>query len=156
MSRLFERIFQRPGDGGGDRRWIPAMDLVEKDDHFELRADLPGLSEDDVNVEIQDGVLTISGERREEEEETREGYRRVERAFGRFTRSISLPDGINPDEVQANFENGVLTVRIPKPQESEPRRVQIGQAEGQQSNGQGEAQGTVEGSGQEREPQPSS
>jgi HSP20 family protein len=113
------------------------MDLVEKDDHLELRADLPGLSEDDVDIEVKDGVLTISGERKAEQEETREGYRRVERAFGRFTRSVALPEGIDPNDVQANFENGVLEVRIPKPKESKPTRVRIGR-------------GTVEGSGEEK------
>ena len=137
MNRLFDRFFERPGNGGADRRWIPAMDLVEKDDHLELRADLPGMSEDDVHIEIKDGVLTISGERTAEEEETREGYRRFERAFGRFTRSVALPDGIDANDVQANFENGVLEVRIPKPKETEPTRVQI-------------SKGTVEGSGKEK------
>ena len=137
MTRLFERFFERPGNGEERDRWIPAMDLVEKDDHLELRADLPGMNEDDVDVEIRDGVLTISGERRNEEEETREGYRRVERAFGRFSRSIALPDGIDPDDVHANFDNGVLVVSVPKPKESEPKHVEIGHG-----------QGTVEGSGQ--------
>jgi HSP20 family protein len=135
MNRLFDRFFDRPGSA--ERRWIPAMDLVEKDDHLELRADLPGMSEDDVDIEVKDGVLTISGERKAEQEETREGYRRFERAFGRFTRSVALPDGIDPNDVQANFENGVLEVRIPKPKESTPTRVQIGK-------------GTVEGSGKEK------
>src|SRR4029453_16910779 len=87
MNRLFDRFFDRPGDGGVARRWIPAIDRVEKDDHLELRADLPGMSEDDCDIEVKDGVLTISGERKAEQEETREGYRRVEGAFGRFHRS---------------------------------------------------------------------
>jgi HSP20 family protein len=136
MNRLFDRFFESRTPNGTSRRWIPAMDLVEKEDHLELRADLPGMSEDDVNIEIKDGVLRISGERRAEEEETREGYRRVERAFGSFTRSVTLPEGIDPNDVKANFENGVLEVSIPKPKESEPTRVQIGK-------------GTVEGSGEE-------
>ncbi len=137
MNRLFDRWFDRPGNGGANRRWIPAMDLVEKDDHLELRADLPGMSEDDVDIEIKDGVLTISGERKAEEEETREGYRRVERAFGSFIRSVTLPGGVDPNDVKANFENGVLEIDIPKPKESKPTRVQIGR-------------GTVEGSGEEK------
>jgi HSP20 family protein len=137
MNRLFDRFFDRPGTGGASRRWIPAMDLVEKDDHLELRADLPGMSEGDVDIEIKDGVLTISGERKAEGEETREGYRRVERAFGSFIRSVALPEGVDPNDVKANFENGVLEIEIPKPKESEPTRVQIGK-------------GTVEGSGEEK------
>jgi HSP20 family protein len=137
MNRLFDRFFDRPGNAGASRRWIPAMDLVEKDDHLELRADLPGMSEDDVDIEIKDGLLTISGERKAAEEETREGYRRVERAFGSFIRSVTLPEGVDPNDVKANFENGVLEIDIPKPKESEPTRVQIGK-------------GTIEGSGEEK------
>jgi HSP20 family protein len=137
MNRLFDRFFDRPGNGGASRRWIPAMDLVEKGDRLELRADLPGMSEDDVDIEIKDGVLTISGERKAEEEETREGYRRVERAFGSFIRSVTLPETVDPNDVKADFENGVLEIEIPKPKESEPTRVQIGK-------------GTIEGSGEEK------
>ena len=83
MNRLFDRFFDRPGNGSADRRWIPAMDQVEKDDHLELTVDLPGMSGDDVDLEVKDSVLTISDERKAEQEEAREGYRRVERAFGR-------------------------------------------------------------------------
>jgi HSP20 family protein len=137
MHRLFDRFFDRPGNDDAVRRWIPAMDLVDQDDHLELRADLPGMNEDDVDIEIKDGVLTISGERKAEQEETREGYRRVERAFGSFSRSVTLPEGVDPNDVKANFENGVLEVSIPKPKESAPTRVQIGK-------------GTVEGSGKEK------
>jgi HSP20 family protein len=102
------------------------MDLVETDEHLVLRADLPGLSEDDVEVEIKDGVLTVSGERKAEHEEKQEGYYRVERAFGSFTRSLSLPQGIDAGEVTAGFDRGVLEVRVPKPAERKPTRVQIG------------------------------
>jgi len=101
------------------------MDLVEADDHFVLKADLPGLSEDDVSIEIQDNVLTVSGERREDHEQKERGWHRVERTFGRFSRSLTLPEGVDPDSVQASFEKGVLEVRIPKPEERKPRRVEI-------------------------------
>src|SRR5688572_8391573 len=95
-------------------RWIPAMDLVESEADLVLRADLPGMAEDDVNIEIKDGVLTISGERRAEHEEKGEGFHRVERAFGSFSRSLSLPEGVDPQRVDAKFADGVLEVRIPK------------------------------------------
>jgi HSP20 family protein len=138
MNRLFDRFFEgRSPNGVGRARWIPAMDVVEKDGHLELRADLPGISEDDVNIEVKDGVLTISGERKADQEEKGEGYHRVERAFGQFSRSVTLPDGIDPGEVTAEFADGVLQVRIPKPKQSQPTRVQIGS-------------GTVEGSGEEK------
>jgi HSP20 family protein len=127
MNRLFTTFFDTPTSGNGEsaRRWIPAMDLVETEDHFVLKADLPGLSEGDVNLEVEDNVLTISGERKAEHEDKREGYVRVERAYGAFRRSLTLPEGIDPDGVSANFDNGVLEVRIPKPEERKPRRVAI-------------------------------
>ena len=127
MNRLFGTFFDSPtGAGnGGSRRWIPAMDLVEERDHYVLRADLPGVSEDDVKVELEDNVLTISGERKSEHEQRKEGYYRVERASGAFSRSLALPEGIDPDSIQARFEKGVLEVRVPKPEERKPRRVEI-------------------------------
>ena len=93
MNRLFNAAFDTPAGNGGARRWTPAMDLVETEDHFVLRADLPGLTEDDVNIELEDNVLTVSGERKAEHEEKREGFYRVERAFGSFSRSLTLPKG---------------------------------------------------------------
>jgi HSP20 family protein len=127
MNRLFTTFFDTPTSGNGEsaRRWIPAMDLVETEDHFVLKADLPGLGEGDVNLEVEDNVLTISGERKAEHEDKREGYVRVERAYGAFRRSLTLPEGIDPDGVSASFDNGVLEVRIPKPEERKPRRVAI-------------------------------
>lgn len=101
------------------------MDLVEENDHFVLRTDLPGVQEDDVRVELQDNVLTLSGERKSEHEERRGGYYRLERASGGFSRSLTLPEGIDPEGIKASFENGVLEVRIPKPEERKPRRVAI-------------------------------
>jgi HSP20 family protein len=137
MNRLFDRFFEgRPANGTG-RRWIPAMDLVETDDHLVLRGDLPGMTEDDIDIEIKDSVLTVFGERKAENEEKGEGYHRVERAFGSFSRSLTLPQGVYTDQVEANFDKGVLEVRIPKPAEAKPTRVQIGK-------------GTVEGTGQEK------
>ena len=129
MNRLFNTFFDQPaptGRGGAPgRRWIPAMDLVETGDHYVLRADLPGLSDEDVNVELQDNMLTISGERKPEHESQQEGYYRLERAFGAFSRSLTLPDGVDPGAVQAHFDRGVLEIRIPKPEQKMPRHVQI-------------------------------
>ena len=131
MNRMFDRFFSaRAGNGSTAGRWIPAMDLAETDDHLVLRADLPGMTEDDVEIEIQDGVLTLSGERKAEHEEKGEGFHRVERAFGSFSRSLTLPKGVDADGVTAGFDNGVLEVRIPKPEERKPQRVQIGAGSG--------------------------
>jgi HSP20 family protein len=125
VNRVFDAFFGN-GSGSRTRRWVPAMDLVETDDHLVLRADLPGLSRDDVEIEIKDGVLTVAGERRADHEEKSEGFYRVERAFGRFSRSLTLPDGIDADSVTADFSDGVLEVRIPRPEQRKPHRVAIG------------------------------
>ncbi|HEY7618697.1 MAG TPA: Hsp20/alpha crystallin family protein [Solirubrobacteraceae bacterium] len=127
MNRLFNTFFDAPTTGNGPtaRRWVPAMDLVETDEHFVLKADLPGLKEEDVNIELEENVLTLSGERTAEHEDKREGYVRVERAYGSFRRSLTLPDGVNAEGITASFDNGVLEVRIPKPEERKPRRVAI-------------------------------
>jgi HSP20 family protein len=142
MNRLFNTFFEAPAAGGGAvtsaRRWVPAMDLVESEDEFVLRADLPGLSEEDVNIELEDNVLTISGERKSEHEQRKEGYYRVERASGSFARSLTLPEGVDPEKVRAQFDRGVLEVRIPKPEQRKPRKVTI-------SAGAGAAK-TIEGS----------
>jgi HSP20 family protein len=170
MNRLFGTFFdtrQQGGNGGNGgtlRGWIPAMDLVEEDDHFVLRADLPGVREEDVNIELEDNVLTISGERRAEQEDRKEGYYRIERAVGAFSRSLTLPEGIDPERIEAQFENGVLTVKIPKPEEQKARRVAIsvggrtpaiegsgregaGQREGSRGEGSGSSSQGSEGPG---------
>src|SRR5579862_6081446 len=129
MNRLFNTFFDQPaqaGRGNGSmRRWVPAMDLVETADHYVLRADLPGLSDGDVNVQLEDNVLTISGERKSEHEDQQEGYYRFERAFGAFSRSLTLPEGVDPDSIQAHFDRGVLEIRVPKPEQKKPKTVQI-------------------------------
>ena len=128
MNRLFNTFFDAPtgaGDQGAPRRWIPAMDLVEADDRFVLRADLPGLDENDVTIEVDGDVLTVAGERKAEHEERGEGFHRIERSYGAFRRSLTLPEGVDPETVSAMFDKGVLEVRIPKPEERKPRRVAI-------------------------------
>ena len=101
------------------------MDLFETENEFVLRADLPGMGEDDVSIELQDDVLTISGERKSEHTERKEGYHRVERAYGSFARTLTLPAGTDPQAINASFDRGVLEVRIAKPAESQPHKVKI-------------------------------
>jgi HSP20 family protein len=143
VNRLFNTLFD---DGRLQQRWVPAMDLVEADDHFVLRADLPGLSEDDVAIEIRDDTLTISGERKSEYERKDRGWYRVERSTGAFSRSLALPEGVDADAVSAQFDKGVLEVRIPKPEQRKPRRVEIRAGAG---NGNGRP-AAVEGTAAER------
>jgi HSP20 family protein len=128
MNRLFNTAFDTPQGNAPARRWAPPMDLLETDEHFVLRADLPGVSEEDVTIELEDTVLTVSGERKAEHEANGEGFHRVERSFGRFSRSLTLPKGVDAESVSAAFDQGVLEVRIPKPAERKPRRISIGAA----------------------------
>lgn len=127
MNRLFSTFFDPTASAasGAAPRWVPPMDLVEAEDAFVLQADLPGVAEADVHVEVDGDVLTISGERRSEQRERKDGYVRIERAHGTFRRSVSLPDGIDPEHVEASFDRGVLSVRIPKPEQRRPHKVQI-------------------------------
>ena len=143
FSSDFNRLFNTLFDESRAQRWVPAMDLVEADDHFLLKADLPGLSEEDVSIEIRDNTLTIAGERKSEYEKRERGWYRVERATGAFSRALSLPDGIDPDAVTASFDKGVLEVWIPKPEARKPRRITINAAH---ANGNGrptELEGTA-------------
>ena len=136
FDRLFSSLFEN--SGRRTQRWVPAMDLVEAEDHFVLKADLPGLGEDDVAIEVQDNVLTISGTREAEEQRKEQGFYRLERSYGSFSRALTLPEGVDADKVEANFDRGVLEVRIPKPEARKPRRISIG------ANGSGHK--TIEGS----------
>jgi HSP20 family protein len=124
MNRLFNSAFAGPATGGS-QRWLPAMDLVETAEDYVLRADLPGLKLEDVNLEVEDTVLTVSGERKLEPETEGGGYHRLERAFGAFSRKLTLPKGVDNDAVTASFADGVLEVRIPKPAAKQPRRIEI-------------------------------
>jgi len=126
VNRLFGSFLDpHAGVEIGARRWLPAIDLVEEGDHYVLRADVPGVSQDELKVELEDNVLTLSGERKSEHEERKDGYYRIERASGSFSRSLTVPEGVDPDAIEARFERGVLEVRIPKPAERKPRRVAI-------------------------------
>lgn len=134
MNRLFGTFFDTPTtavSGNGPRRWLPAMDLVDSGEHFVLRMDLPGLTADDVAIEVTDRTLAISGERKAETESGAEGYYRIERATGTFARSLTLPEGVDAEAIEARFDNGVLELRIPKPEERKPHRVavQVGEAQ---------------------------
>ena len=131
MNRFFNTFFDTPtgANGGGLRRWVPAMDLVETDDHFVLKADLPGLDAGDVSIEVDDNVLTVSGERKVEHETSKEGFYRLERSSGEFRRALTLPEGVDADKIEASFDKGVLEIRVPKPEERKPRKVQIGVGE---------------------------
>ena len=141
MNRLFNTFFDAPatssgGTGNGNgamRRWMPAMDLVETEEQFVLRADLPGLGEEDVKLEVTGDTLTVSGERTFEHEAKKDGFYRLERGSGTFSRSLTLPEGTDPEAISAAFSKGVLEIRIPKPEQRRPRRVEIAVGGGQKA-----------------------
>jgi HSP20 family protein len=110
-------------DVGG--RWLPAVDIRETPDALEVIAELPGLTKEDVNITLENGVLTLSGERKFEKDVKQENYHRIERAYGRFTRSFTLPSNVAGDRVAAAFKDGVLRVTLPKQDEAKPRKIEI-------------------------------
>jgi HSP20 family protein len=121
------RHLLRPAAGATLTEWLPQIDVLERAGHFAVRADLPGMSKDDVKVEITDGMLTIQGERKLEKNEEREGYAYSECSYGRFCRSIPLPEGAEVSKATADFRNGVLEITMPAvlQVEKKPRRLDI-------------------------------
>ena len=105
--------------------WIPAVDIREEDDRFIIHADVPGVDPGDIEINMEDGVLSIKGERQSEKTDEREGYKRVERVRGSFIRRFSLPDTANADAISARSKNGVLEVVIPKQEKVLPKRIQV-------------------------------
>jgi HSP20 family protein len=122
FDRLVGRAFSRD-------TWMPALDVRESDERFDVKIDLPGLDPKDVNVTFEDGMLTVSGKRQFESEDKGETWHRVERGFGTFARSIRLPQTADTERIDASFEKGVLTVVVPKSEQAKPRTIQI-KAEG--------------------------
>ena len=107
------------------RQWNPAVDVLENETSFLLRADVPGANPDDIEVTVDDGVLTLKGKRELQSASDTQGYKRIERAQGAFTRQFTLPDTASSDGITASFEAGVLTVTIPKSEKSQPRRIPV-------------------------------
>jgi HSP20 family protein len=128
LSTFFNRAPIRRGNGREDLAladWSPTADISEDENEYVIKAELPELKKDDVKVTVENGVLTISGERKFEKEEKKKKYHRVERAYGRFVRSFALPDNADPAKVKAEFKEGVLTVHLPKSEERKPKQVEV-------------------------------
>lgn len=144
MARDLDRIFGRLGQQGGGEgvAWMPKIDVKRSGDDVMVRAELPGVKPEDVDVELSDNVLTISGERKQEQQTEDEGYLIRESSYGSFERSLTVPESVDPSQITANFNDGVLEVRVPKAfEESQPRRTKIsvgGQTRMQISSGQGQ------------------
>jgi HSP20 family protein len=114
---------------GQSSTWMPAVDVWETDKELVLAFDLPGIPEDKIAVELEDNVLTVSGERERTQEHSTDRFYRFERRYGSFSRSVTLPTGVSEDSIQADYKDGVLEVRVPKPEEQKPKRIRIGSQE---------------------------
>jgi HSP20 family protein len=130
MERLFDEMVGRGLWRTSEERplrgsWVPAVNILERQDAMVITADLPGLKAEDVEVTVEDGILSIRGERKLEETAEGENYHRVERIYGVFERTFTLPNSVNVDKIEARFSNGEMTLTLPKREESKPRSVKI-------------------------------
>jgi len=128
MNRLFEQTLDRSRgerEGMVAATWAPAVDIYETPDSIVLQAELPGLSKEDIDIQVRDNVLTLKGERRSEKEVKEGNYLRVERAYGGFQRAFTLPAAVQADKIRAVFKDGVLDVSIPKVEEAKPKQIKI-------------------------------
>ena len=118
-------VYNRPNIETGRHQWKPSADIKETDDSFEVYAELPGVSRDDIQISVKDNLLTIKGEKRQENEDKSKNYKQIERRFGTFERNFTLPPKVDADNINASFNNGVLTLSIPKPEEVKPKEIPI-------------------------------
>jgi len=126
VNRLFEGTFPQGRAGEADlATWAPAVDIYEGQDELVAQVDLPGVQEKDIDIRLENNTLTIRGERKFEKNVNEENYLRVERAYGSFTRTFSLPNTVNAEAIRADYNQGVLTVHMPKREESKPKQVKI-------------------------------
>lgn len=125
IQRLQEEMSRRYAGNGKALAFRPAVDIFEDEESITLTAELPGMRVEDVQVDVDDNVLTLKGERKLEREDRREGYHRVERAYGSFSRSFQLPDGVDGEACEAEMRDGLLRVRLPKKPQPKPKRIDI-------------------------------
>ena len=128
MSRFMNGLLE--SNGRSTQSWVPTVDVWETEDEVVYAFDLPGIPEDKITVELEDGALTVTGEREREQNVEDGRYFRFERRFGTFSRTIGVPQGIDEDEVSAKFEHGVLEVHVRKPEQPKPRKIEIGGGKG--------------------------
>ncbi|HUP50298.1 MAG TPA: Hsp20/alpha crystallin family protein [Thermoanaerobaculia bacterium] len=125
MDRMLSRFTEEGEEPLLTARWAPVSDIFETGDAFIVKAELPGIEEKDITVEIEGNVLTLQGERKLETETEEKGYRRMERSYGKFLRSFTLPQNVKPEKITAAFVNGILEVTVPKKEESKPRKISV-------------------------------
>ena len=126
MNRLFGNVYLRDEDTGIRGAWMPAVDIFETDSHdLVLKAELPGVTREDIEVTVENSTLVLKGEKKFEQEVKEENYRRIERSYGTFHRSFTLPNTVDPSKVSAEFKHGVLTVKLPFREEAKPRTINV-------------------------------
>lgn len=131
MSDRLNRMFARPATRTNGKEtmtvadWTPTVDISETDGEYQIKAEIPDVKKEDVKVTVEDGVLTIQGERKQEKEEKGKRYHRIERSYGSFVRSFSLPDVIDEEKVKAEFKDGVLSLHLPKSEKAKPKAIEV-------------------------------
>jgi HSP20 family protein len=123
MGRWMNGLLE--GDGRGTQNWVPALDVWETDSDVVYAFDLPGIPESDIAIEVKDDTLTVSAQRDRTEESNENGFYRFERRYGSFARAVGLPQGVDQDQISARYENGVLEIRVPKPEQAQPRKIEL-------------------------------
>lgn len=135
LSRVMNGLFE--GNGREGQAWVPMLDVWETEDAIHYAFELPGIPKDRIAIEVEDGALTVSATRERTQEATKDGFRRFERRYGTFSRTVGLPQGVSEDAIKASYEHGVLEISAPKPEQAKPKRIEIA-VEGEQP--------TIEGS----------
>jgi HSP20 family protein len=134
MSNRLNRVFTRGGlarSGAAEKDtmtvfdWAPSVDIIETPEAFQIKAELPDVKKDDVKISVDGGVLRIEGERKQEKEEKGKRFHRIERSYGSFLRTFTLPDNVDESKVQAEFKDGILNVRLPKSEKAKPRAIEV-------------------------------
>jgi HSP20 family protein len=125
IDRMFGSLQGGVLDNGDNASWLPAVDIVENDGAYVVRAELPGVNKDDVKITVLNDVLTIKGEKKNEKESKENQFTRIERSYGSFQRSFTLPSSVESGKIEASFENGILTVTVPKAEEVKPKQIEV-------------------------------
>ena len=125
INRLFGDVFERSADESNLTAWAPAVDIFETAHELVVKADLPDVDPKDLDIRVENNILTIRGERKFEKKVNEDQYLRVERAYGAFTRSFSLANSVNSEAIKADYQNGVLTLSIPKREEAKPKQIKV-------------------------------
>jgi len=124
LSRLMNGLFE--GSGRQSQTWVPTLDVWETESALVYAFDLPGISQESINVEVEDGALTVAAERSRTTEVSQERFHRFERRFGSFSRTVGLPQGVSEDDIKASYKDGVLEIVVPKPEQAKPKKIAVG------------------------------